>query len=142
MIVGDGPERALLNDAAAQLGVGDRVVPTGALAQPEQILGRFDVFALTSDTEQMPNAVLEAMAAGLPVLGTDVGDVKRMLAPENADFVLPREDEAALSAALLRLIRDDRLRARLGRANRDHVRSNYSLEAMVARYDALFRGVT
>jgi L-malate glycosyltransferase len=138
VIVGDGPERALLAETAAQLGIAQRVVLTGALANPERVLARFTVFALTSDTEQMPNSVLEAMAAGLPVLASDVGDLKRILAPDNAAFVLPRDDLGRLTQALDRLICDQAVAAAIGRANRAHVLSHYSLAAMVARYEALF----
>jgi L-malate glycosyltransferase len=140
VIVGDGPERAALAQAAAAANVADRVIFTGAVADPARVLGRFAVFAITSDTEQMPNAVLEAMAAGLAVAATDVGDVKRMVAPENADFVVPLDDEAALTGALARLLRDRALSMRIGRANQLRVRADYSLDAMVARYDALFAG--
>jgi len=138
VIVGDGPERALLAETAAQLGIAERVVMTGALANPERVLGRFSVFALTSDTEQMPNSVLEAMAAGLPILASDVGDLKRIVADANATFVIQRDDLAGLTAALDRLICDPALAAAIGRANRAHVNLHYSLAAMVARYEALF----
>ena len=88
----------------------------------------------------MPNSVLEAMAAGLAVAATDVGDVRRMLAPENADFVVPVDDEAAMTHGLLRLLRDRTLSVRIGRANQERVRREYALEHMVERYDALFSG--
>jgi len=120
--------------------VAERVILTGAIDQPERLLGRMDVFALSSDTEQMPYSVLEAMAAGLPLVTTDVGDVKRMLAEDNAPFVVPTEAEARFTEALLGLLRDTGLRATVGRRNQDHVRTNYALETMVARYDTLFSG--
>ena len=78
VIAGDGAERATLEQFAQELGISDRVVFTGHML-PEAVLGSFDVFALSSDTEQMPNAVLEAMAARLPVASVDVGDVKDMV---------------------------------------------------------------
>jgi glycosyltransferase involved in cell wall biosynthesis len=133
VIVGDGPEHAALAALVAE-----RVIFTGALAEPERILGRFDVFALSSDTEQMPNVVLEAMAAGLPIVATDVGDVRRIVAEQNAPYVLPQEDEAGLARVLAELLRDPARRAALGDANRRHVREHYTLARMVARYDALF----
>ncbi len=141
VIVGDGPERSKLESEALRLGLADRVILTGAMAAPERILGRFDVFALTSDTEQMPNSVLEAMAASLPVLATDVGDVRRMVAPQNAPFILPRENSAALEEGLAALLRDGETRTRLGRLNRAHVRTEYDLAGMVRRYDSLFDSI-
>ncbi len=139
-IIGDGPERGDLAALAAGLGIADRVVMPGAIAHPERLLRRFDIFALSSDTEQMPNAILEAMAAALPIVATDVGDLKAMVAPENAAFVLPREDEAAFAAALAALLEDAPSRRRIGRCNEERVRAQYALEQMVARYDRLFSG--
>jgi glycosyltransferase involved in cell wall biosynthesis len=86
----------------------------------------------------MPNAVLEAMAASLPIAGTDVGDVKRMVAAANAPFIVPAGDEAALARALGGLLGDGEQRLRLGRANAQRVRVDYALETMVRRYDSLF----
>lgn len=140
VIVGDGPEGPAIAQAAADLGVAARVVFTGALDRPERLLGRFDVFALTSDTEQMPYSVLEAMAAGLPVAATDVGDVKRMVAPENAEFVVPAADEESLRQRVLRLLQDPSLRARVGNANRQRAGAEYALDQMIERYDDLFSG--
>jgi glycosyltransferase involved in cell wall biosynthesis len=140
VIVGDGPQRDMLAQTASRLGIFGQTIMTGAMNAPERILGRFDVFALTSDTEQMPNSVLEAMAAGLPVLATDVGDVKQMLAAENATYVLPREDADGLARALLALVEDGAARQGIGSKNQAKVRSEYALETMVRRYDTLFDG--
>lgn len=138
VIVGDGPERSKLESEATRLAIADRVVFTGALAAPERILGRFDIFALSSDTEQMPNSVLEAMAAGLPVVATDVGDLKRMLAPGNASLVFATADESGMVGGLSALSGDSSLRRRVGEQNRNRVRAEFSLATMVARYDAIF----
>jgi len=138
VIVGDGPQRGLLVEAASRLGIADQTILTGAMKAPERILGRFDVFALSSDTEQMPNSVLEAMAASLPVLSTAVGDVRQMLAGDNAAFVLPREDVSGLARGLAALLADPALRTHIGNQNRAKVRAEYDLHTMVARYDTLF----
>ena len=142
VIVGEGPERARILAEIARLGVSARVTMAGALAAPERLLGRFDVFALASDSEQMPGAVLEAMAAGLPVAATDVGDIRHMLSAGNGQFVVPTGDEGALKTALLTLLEYRDLRHGIGASNRAHARSTYPLETMVARYDALFEGAT
>ncbi|MDB5406745.1 MAG: glycosyltransferase family 1 protein [Rhodospirillales bacterium] len=138
VIVGDGPQRAALTEQAAGSGVADRILFAGAMTQPERLLGRFDVFALTSDTEQMPTSVLEAMAAGLPIVATDVGDLRDMVAAENAGLIVARDDDPAFAAALLPLLLDSERRKAIGEANRSRVRAHYSLSTMVERYDALF----
>ena len=80
----------------------------------------------------------ELMAAGLAVSATDVGDVKRMLCAENVPFVVPANDEGALAASVLCLLRDRTLASRIGRANRDRAQAEYGIDRMVARYDELY----
>jgi glycosyltransferase involved in cell wall biosynthesis len=137
IIAGDGIERAMLMQAAAKLGIAERVVFTGRIA-PESVLGTLDIFALSSDTEQMPNALLEAMAASCAVAAVDVGDVKIILSPENREFVVPRDDDAAFTEAIARLICDPAKRAELGRRNREHVAAAFSQERMFSAYAAIF----
>jgi glycosyltransferase involved in cell wall biosynthesis len=141
VIVGDGPERAALESRAAGLGVAGRTVFAGYIDRPEAVLGLFDVYALSSDTEQMPNTIIQAMAAGLPVASVDVGDVAAVVAPDNRRYVTARGDAAALSQSIAALIADPALRRALGEANRAHVRAHYSHERLVAAYAALFDAV-
>src|SRR5271156_5258828 len=96
VIAGDGAERQTLARLAGEFGVSERVIFTGRVA-PEAVLGTFDIFALSSDTEQMPNALLEAMAASRAVAAVDVGDVKSILCEDNRHFVAARDDEAAFA---------------------------------------------
>ncbi len=139
VLVGGGPEREGLERLAAEQGIADRIYFAGHVAAPASLYAAFDVFALSSDTEQMPISVIEAMAAGLPVAGTDVGDVRTMLATENAPFIGPRSDEA-LATSLLTLLRDPDLRRRVGEANRAKVQKDYDQESMFQAYAALFGG--
>jgi glycosyltransferase involved in cell wall biosynthesis len=138
VIVGEGPERTTLETLARDLAVSDRVIFAGALPDPAGILGAFDVFAQSSDTEQMPFALLEAMAAGLPIVATDVGDVKAVVAPENADHVVSRDDERGLTAALALLLRDAALRKSLGALNQRRARETFEQSRMIATYARLF----
>jgi glycosyltransferase involved in cell wall biosynthesis len=137
--MGDGPERAGLQRLAVQLGIEQRIIFLGYIADPAPFYAGFDVFALSSDTEQMPIAVLEAMAAGLPIAATDVGDVRAMLAEANAPCVVPRDD-AALASSLATLLGDAPLRARIGTANRAKAMQAFGEERMFAAYAALFDG--
>jgi glycosyltransferase involved in cell wall biosynthesis len=137
VIVGDGVERPKLEALVAEHGLGDSVVFTGPLRAPEHLLGALDLFALSSDTEQMPYSVLEAMGAGLPIASVDVGDVKEMVAPENRALVVPRTPEA-LAGAIEDLLHDQSRRVELGRANAARVRGHFSQETMFAAYGLLF----
>jgi glycosyltransferase involved in cell wall biosynthesis len=137
IVAGDGVERGALEALAAELGIADRVLFTGQV-QPESVLGTFDVFALSSETEQMPNALLEAMASSRAVAAVDVGDVKAMVSEENRDFIVPRDDPAAFAGALGRLLREDATRARLGRSNRARAVAEFSQERMFAGYADVF----
>lgn len=134
LILGEGMERPRLEALARELGVADRVLLPGHLDAPERALGWFDLYAISSDTEQMPNAVNQAMAAGKAVVGLDVGDVKVILSPENKPHVVARGDDAAFAAAMKGLLLDDAGRAAIGAANAAHVRANYTLKGMVEAY--------
>lgn len=141
MIVGDGAERPALEASAKSLGLANRVVFTGYISDPAAILGLFDIFALSSDTEQMPISVLEAMAAGLPVAGVDVGDVRQIVSDANKSYIAAR-DTASLGAILATLAGDADLRARVGQANRAHVQAVYDEATMVEAYARLFSAGT
>jgi len=137
MIVGGGPELAELQAQAAPLG--DRVVFAGEQGDVAPFLAEMDIYALSSDTEQMPISLVEGMAAGLPVAATDVGDVASMVGESNHPYVIPLGDDAGLTTALDALVADRDLRAELGAANSARAQTHYGLQAMTERYDALFK---
>ncbi|MBU0658233.1 MAG: glycosyltransferase family 4 protein [Alphaproteobacteria bacterium] len=135
VVVGEGPERDAIVAQAAALGLDDLHM-AGFMDQPWRFVGLFDIFALSSDSEQFPISLVEAMAAAVPVASMDVGDVINMVAPENRSFVVP--DEAGLAQALGTLATDPDLRARLGAANRDRAVRDYAEQAMVDAYASLY----
>ena len=135
-IIGDGPERPKLEAMARELGIGHAMRFTGGVQDPSAAYRDLDIFALSSDTEQMPLSVLEAMATGLPVAATTVGDVPSMVATENHNFLGARSD-ASLAAALRPLLQDAALRRRVGAANRIKVMRDYDQNTMFQRYAAL-----
>jgi glycosyltransferase involved in cell wall biosynthesis len=139
IVAGGGPERAALEAEAAALGIGGIVTFAGEVADAPRCYREFDVFALSSDTEQMPLTVLEAMASALPVVTTDVGDIAAMVAPDNRPFVVARDD-AALADALLRLLADAALRRHLGAANRVVAERDFDQKRMFATWAGLYDG--
>jgi glycosyltransferase involved in cell wall biosynthesis len=133
VIVGDGAERSALEALANQCGVAGQVRFVGQSKQPEKWLSQMDIFALSSDTEQMPLSVLEAMAAGLPVVATAVGDVAQMVSEEGRFYVVPARD-ADFAQALSRLIDNRSAQRAIGQANELKARKNFDEDIMAARY--------
>ncbi len=137
-IAGEGPERATIVAEATRLGIADRVMMPGFLRDPARYIRLFDIFALSSDSEQYPISLVEAMASEIPVVATDVGDVRNMVASENLPFIVKRDDEAGLADAIRTLAGDARLRKKLGDANRYVATSHYDEGTMLARYRQLY----
>ena len=140
LIVGDGPLRNDLGRLVRELGIESRTLFAGRVVDPFDLYHAMDVFALSSDTEQMPIVLLEAMAVGLPIVSTDVGDVGSMLSPANLPFVVPAGRDDLYGAALATLIDDAEVRAQLGRENRTTCQERYSIDAMIDAYLELYRG--
>ena len=140
VIVGEGSERAAIMAEAARLGIAARVHLPGFAADPAQVLRQFDLFALSSDSEQFPIAVVEAMAAGLAVVSPAVGDVAAIVAADNHPLITPPGDEAALGSALVTAGGDPALRAAIGSANRALALAEYGEAVMVAAYRAVYAG--
>jgi L-malate glycosyltransferase len=138
VIVGEGPEREAILGEARRLGISDRVLLPGFLANPHRYVGHFDIFTLSSDSEQFPISLVEAMAAGLPAVSTDVGDVKAMVAPENQPLIVPVSDEAAFADVLSKLLHDQALRKQIGTENRARARTEYDEAAMIETYRKIY----
>jgi glycosyltransferase involved in cell wall biosynthesis len=138
VIAGEGPERETIKAEALRLGVAHRVHLPGFVADPATSVGLFDIFALSSDSEQFPISVVEAMAAGLPVASPAVGDVAGMVAEENRGLISAPGDEGALASAIETLALDEALRARIGAANRERAVACYDEGTMIAAYRALY----
>jgi len=141
VIAGEGPERdAILAEAVAR-GIEHRVHLPGFIAEPARAARLFDVFALSSHSEQFPIALVEAMAAGLPVAAYRVGDVAAMVSSENGPFLCAPGAEAELAASLGEFAADAGLRRRVGDANRAKARAEYDENRMIERYRALYWGL-
>jgi glycosyltransferase involved in cell wall biosynthesis len=138
VIVGEGPEEAAIRAQAASLGVTDRVHLPGFVAQPAKFVGLFDIFALSSHTEQFPISVVEAMAAGLPVVAPAVGDIAHMVSDENCRLIAPAGDETGFADRLSAAASEPALRVQLGKANREKAHSEYDESAMIATYRRLY----
>ena len=140
VIVGEGPERDAIERAALAMGIDDLVLLPGFLDHPYRYMRHFDMLALSSRSEQFPISVVEAMAAGLPVIAPPVGDVRAMVSAENLPFMPEHAGEVALRDALQTLATDPDARARIGAANRTKACGEFDEAQMIARYAALYEG--
>lgn len=138
VIAGEGPERDAIAAEALRLGLSHRVHLPGFVGDPAKAIGLFDLFALSSDSEQFPVSVVEAMAAGLAIAAPRVGDIAAMVADENQPFIVPADDEPALAAALQALAADPALRARIGGGNQARARREFDEAAMIATTRAIY----
>jgi glycosyltransferase involved in cell wall biosynthesis len=138
-VVGDGPERAAAEETARRL----RVDATFCGWHPDAaaVLPALDVFALSSDTEGTPLALIEAMRAGVPVVATAVGGVPAAAPDGDCALLVPRREPAALAAALERLLDDPALASRLARRARAHARAHHSLQRAADAWFDLLRAV-
>jgi glycosyltransferase involved in cell wall biosynthesis len=134
VLIGEGPDRSLLEGEAARLGIASRVLFAGWRHDTEAWLRALDLFALSSKTEALPVALLEAMASGLPVLATAVGDVPGILRQSGAGVTVAPDDESGFSEGLAALLRNDEGRQAMAANARLAVLADFSIERMTAGY--------
>jgi glycosyltransferase involved in cell wall biosynthesis len=134
VIVGEGPERGEIEAMVDRLGMQGRVFLPGHATDPAAVMPLFDLFALTSFSEQFPISVVEAMACGTAVVSTDVGDVAAMVSDENRPFIAGAGTTSGMTEPLRELAENQELRVAVGAANRAKAQAEYGEEAMIAAY--------
>ena len=132
-LVGEGPERAMLEARCNALALEERVTFLGARADVGDLLMAADAFVMSSKTEGLPMALLEAMAAGVPCVATAVGGIPELFANDRG-LSTPAQDPLALAAAMARLARSPQLQARLAANALDSVRTRFALDGVVDQY--------
>jgi glycosyltransferase involved in cell wall biosynthesis len=142
-IAGEGPQGPALHQLATACAVADRVRFHGFVdrAQLATLYAEADVFALVSRAESCSMAMLEAMAAGLPVIATKVGGNVELIQPQVNGLLVESEDVAALENALSSLAADSALRRRFGLANRELVAQRHGWRSVAQRYESVFREI-
>ncbi len=140
-IVGEGPLRNRIEQEARTLPSNIRLELLGNRSDIPDILRNTDVFVLASVQEQMSIALLEAMACGVPVVATDVGDNAAVVQDGRSGWVVPRRDPQALADAITRLVKDAGLRQETGKRARLRVEQKYDLDSMADRYADYYRAL-
>jgi glycosyltransferase involved in cell wall biosynthesis len=141
VLVGEGPLRDELAQLIRDLDLGDVVVLHGREREARTVYGAFDVFAFASEAEGFPNVVLEAAAAGLPIVTTAAGGTVEIVTEGQTGFLVPIGDERALVVALRRVIDDPAGRRRMGAAAQRDVLRRYGGDRMVEEFAALYRSL-
>jgi glycosyltransferase involved in cell wall biosynthesis len=140
-IAGDGPQREILVQLARQARIEKNVRFLGWVEEVAAAMARWDVFALTSVEETFPVALIEAMAAGLPVVATEVGGVPEAVVQDETGLMVPPRDKAAVAAAMVGLMDDAELRSSMGRKGWERARENFSEQRMAEEFGALYEEV-
>jgi glycosyltransferase involved in cell wall biosynthesis len=138
VLVGDGPLRAGLQRMTETLGLSGRVLFLGDRRDIPAVLAAMDISVLPSSSESLSNVVLESMAAGVPVVATDVGGNPELIQTGVTGSLVPVGDEEGLSTAIEQLLTQPELRNKIGRQARESARANYSVEKVRDQYQQLY----
>ena len=137
-IIGDGPERERLQRVIDQENLNDQAVLLGEKDNISELLNSADVFVLSSLAEGIPMTVLEAAAAGLPVIATDVGGLSEILQEGESGFLVPPGSPQSIAAAIRRYLEDSPLLLKHGAAGRQYIIERFSLDKMTQNYAHLY----
>jgi L-malate glycosyltransferase len=138
LIAGDGENRAELQEQAARLGIAGKVIFTGFRTDLPDLLKESEISVLPSLSEGLSNSILEAMAAGVPVIASNVGGNPEIVEHEVTGLLVPVRDSGALAAAMIRLVEEPKLRAKFGAAGRGRIGTTFSMEASLESVEALY----
>ena len=138
LMVGEGPERSSAQALARRLGVLDRIRFLGTRREIAQIAGMADVFLLPSELESFGLSALEAMACGIPVVGSDAGGLPEVVRHAESGYLLPVGDVEGMSARTIEILKDDERRREMGEAARHRVESLFDAERVVSQYEAVY----
>lgn len=138
VLVGDGPLRAEIENHAAELGIVDHLHLLGDRTDVTRLISAFDLLVLASLHEGLPNAVMEAMSAGVPVVATAVGGTKELIADNRTGYLTPPADSAALADRILFALGDEVHREGIVSAARRRIMRSFGIERMVESVEALY----
>ncbi len=139
LIVGDGPERPKLQGMAEALGISSKVLFLGWRRDLDRVYADLDLCTLSSYNEGTPVSLLEAMAAGVPIVATRVGGVKDLITPPKTGLLVPPGDAQALAEAIITLLNDPEGARRMARAGRERAYPFYDVKALISRMEQFYR---
>jgi L-malate glycosyltransferase len=141
LMVGEGPERASAQALARRLGLQDRIRFLGRQDRIEELTGMADVFLLPSELESFGLSALEAMACGVPVVGSDAGGLPEVVKHTETGFLLPVGDIEGMAARTLEILKDEELHRCLGQAGRRRAAALFNADRVVSHYERFYESV-
>ena len=141
VLIGDGPDRSSLEERVRKRALTSIIVFPGFRTDVDRLLPAADILAQSSHTEGLPNVVLEACAAGVPVVATDVGGTSEVIADGVNGFLVPARNASALAGRLTCLVHSPELRQQMGDRGRELVRARFSFARQAEEYQTLFAGL-
>lgn len=141
VIIGGGPLELQVIEQAHHLGIQHRVIFAGSRTDAPALLPAFDVFLLASLWEAMPLVLLEAMAAGIPIIATDVGDNGLIVSDGEAGFIVPVKDVLRMASHVKQLLQDRHLSVTMGAIGKERFKCHFSAKTMVTQYEALYESL-
>ena len=139
VLVGDGPERPGVEELVRELELSDRVTVLGTRKDVDRLLYGADLFLLTSISKGIPLTVIEAMAAGLPVVATDVGGLREVVSDGVTGLLAPAKNAVGLADCVRRMADDSELRRSMGAAGRERAKRHFDEPRMAAEYGQIYR---
>jgi len=141
LLVGDGPELPFVRNTAKDLGLTQKVIFTGMRRDIPECLSVMDIYVQPSKFEGVPNAALEAMAAGLPVIATNVGGVSEIVEDRMTGILVAVDDERSLTQSIEFLVQHPARRREMGSLGRKRATSLFSIDKMVSEYEKLYEQI-
>jgi glycosyltransferase involved in cell wall biosynthesis len=141
LVVGDGPLKNELKEYAKTLGIQESVIFTGSRRDVPSLLAAMDVFVLPSLWEGLSISLIESMAAGKPVITTDIAPIREVVNTDKVGILVPPKNSTTLADAVEILLRDRKLAGRLGMAARERVFSTFNIETTIRRYTGIFENI-
>lgn len=138
LVIGDGPAGNMLKSLAGDLRLSESVHFLGERPDVPDLLAALDILVMTSYTESFPNAILEAMAMGKPVVATNVGGIPEVVAQGQTGFLVAPRDPKAIADRVLSLCQDSTRRHEMGKAARARVENNFTVQAITAKLEDIY----
>lgn len=141
ILVGDGPEKTALQHYAGQVESKDYVRFVGHRSDAKELYPHFEAFWLASDFEGQSNSIMEAMAAGVPVIASDIPANRELVIPNETGYLVSLDDSVGRSQFTQKIFEDEELANRLSQNSKDRIKNEFSIDRMINEHDTLYQSM-